>query len=209
MRLINTGTLHMHQFFHGTIPGYAILSHTWFDDEVTFQEWRQVEDNKNKRPKSSESVKEIERKAGYRKVVEFCTTCSRHPYNLEWAWIDTCCIDKTSSSELSEAINSMFGWYQRAQVCFVYLQDFCISDIPNAQMTREEVRFQRFGDLHPPMRHALMFFHMSPPLFSDNYRVPNRQMSLADSIMEDLHSYINFDSFPGLTSIRWFQRGWT
>src|SRR6201992_1675405 len=123
MRLINTGTLHMHQFFHGTIPGYAILSHTWFDDEVTFQEWRQVEKKKNKRPKSSESVKEIERKAGYRKVVEFCTTCSRHPYNLEWAWIDTCCIDKTSSSELSEAINSMFNYYTRAKVCYIYLSD--------------------------------------------------------------------------------------
>lgn len=38
-------------------------------------------------------------------------------------WIDSCCIDKTSSAELSEAINSMFKWYQKAQVCYAYLSD--------------------------------------------------------------------------------------
>jgi hypothetical protein len=38
-------------------------------------------------------------------------------------WIDTCCINKTSSAELSEAINSMFGWYERAEVCYAYLSD--------------------------------------------------------------------------------------
>ncbi len=40
-----------------------------------------------------------------------------------YLWIDSCCIDKTSSAELSEAINSMFDWYSQAAVCYVFLFD--------------------------------------------------------------------------------------
>ena len=36
---------------------------------------------------------------------------------------DLCCIDKTSSAELSEAINSMYRWYQESGVCYAYLAD--------------------------------------------------------------------------------------
>ncbi len=42
---------------------------------------------------------------------------------LEYIWIDTCCIDKSSSAELSEALNSMYPWYQKAQICYAYLAD--------------------------------------------------------------------------------------
>jgi hypothetical protein len=45
-------------------------------------------------------------------------------WGFEYVWVDTCCIDKTSSAELSEAINSMFSWYQKADVCYVYLSDY-------------------------------------------------------------------------------------
>lgn len=38
-------------------------------------------------------------------------------------WVDTCCIDKSSSAELSEAINSMFAWYRNAKICYVFLAD--------------------------------------------------------------------------------------
>ena len=41
----------------------------------------------------------------------------------QWVWIDTCCIDRSSSTELSEAINSMFGWYSRAEECYAFLSD--------------------------------------------------------------------------------------
>ncbi|KAF4836560.1 Vegetative incompatibility protein HET-E-1 [Colletotrichum tropicale] len=44
-------------------------------------------------------------------------------YGLGYMWIDTCCIDKTSSVEMSEAINSMFKWYQDSQICITYLSD--------------------------------------------------------------------------------------
>jgi hypothetical protein len=47
---------------------------------------------------------------------------------LEWAWVDTCCIDKKSSAELSEAINSMYAWYAEAAACYAYLSDVQTSD---------------------------------------------------------------------------------
>jgi hypothetical protein len=43
---------------------------------------------------------------------------------LKYTWIDTCCIDKTSSADLSESINSMFRWYQKSEICYAYLFDF-------------------------------------------------------------------------------------
>ncbi|KAK1832984.1 hypothetical protein QBC39DRAFT_425079 [Podospora conica] len=102
MRLININTLEMKEFFEGStseasIPPYAILSHTWGSEEIT-------------------KVDGLKSRAGYRKILDFCGA----PH---WAWVDTCCIDKTSSAELSEAINSMFKWYKRSEVCLVYLSD--------------------------------------------------------------------------------------
>ncbi|PPQ96355.1 hypothetical protein CVT26_005042 [Gymnopilus dilepis] len=85
---------------------YAILSHTWGDDEPTFQEF---------------SAKTCTRKSGYAKIVQCCRQAKLDGF--EYVWVDTCCIDKTSSSELSEAINSMYEWYKQARVCYVYLSD--------------------------------------------------------------------------------------
>lgn len=87
---------------------YAILSHTWENDEITLQEMLQ-------RPTS------LTQKAGYKKVQECAEVAARDAY--EYVWVDTCCIDKTSSAELSEAINSMFRWYKNAGVCYAYLAD--------------------------------------------------------------------------------------
>lgn len=62
--------------------------------------------------------------------------------SLKWAWIDTCCIDKSSSSELTETINSMFLWYRQAKVCFVYLGDLPQSPTadPEARSSRDHVK---------------------------------------------------------------------
>ncbi|KAK8060938.1 hypothetical protein PG996_010868 [Apiospora saccharicola] len=66
-------------------------------------------------------------------------------HGLSHVWIDTCCIDQSSSAELSEAINSMFRWYQEAEVCFAYLydatgvQDFTESDWFNRGWTLQEL----------------------------------------------------------------------
>jgi hypothetical protein len=84
------------------IPLYAILSHTWGLDteEVTFEDLTNGTG---------------EEKPGYEKI-RFCGVQARQD-KLQYFWIDTCCIDKSSSAELAEAINSMFSWYQGAVKC--------------------------------------------------------------------------------------------
>ncbi|EON68800.1 hypothetical protein W97_08058 [Coniosporium apollinis CBS 100218] len=62
-----------------------------------------------------------ENKAGYKKIRYACAQAVRHGFH--YTWIDTCCIDKSSSAELSEAINSMYSWYRQAEVCYAYLAD--------------------------------------------------------------------------------------
>ncbi|TVY66261.1 Vegetative incompatibility protein HET-E-1 [Fusarium oxysporum f. sp. cubense] len=121
MRLINTTTLELHEFLNENAPPYAILSHAWGDQEVTFQEW--------------ESRQKISWKHGYSKILKACNEALK--YKLEWLWVDTNCIDKSSSAELSEAINSMFAYYQKSEVCFAYLVD-----VPTANQTEDVVHSQ-------------------------------------------------------------------
>ena len=119
IRLIDTDTLELKSFVESDVPKYAILSHTWGPeaDEVTFQDMlamnRGSENPKRERP-------------GYLKIIETCRKARLT--GIGYCWVDTCCIDKTSSAELSEAINSMFKWYRDAAVCYVLLSDFEIGD---------------------------------------------------------------------------------
>jgi hypothetical protein len=106
MRLLNVNTRRLEEFFGDTIPRYAILSHTWGQEEVTFQDLAR-EDHKQKH--------------GYRKIEGCCQAAAEQ--QTWYVWVDTCCIDKSSSAELSEAINSMFKWYEESEVCFIYLED--------------------------------------------------------------------------------------
>jgi hypothetical protein len=108
MRLINVNTFQIGEFVGtGFIPPYAILSHTWETEEVTFQDWQDMSRASTKR--------------GYAKICLACHQAIKD--GLEYLWVDTNCIDKTSSAELSEAINSMFAWYRNAACCYVYLAD--------------------------------------------------------------------------------------
>ena len=113
LRLEDGDRFSLVEFFGGNIPQYAILSHTWGagDEEVTFRDL-------------TEGIGES--KAGCRKLT-FCGKQAAKD-NLQYFWVDTCCIDKASSAELSEAINSMFRWYQNAARCYVYLADVSVSD---------------------------------------------------------------------------------
>ena len=108
MRLLNTTTLKMKEIFEDTIQiyPYAILSHRWGNDEVSLQEFEGGENMCSE---------------GYRKIQDCCALASSR--GLDYVWIDTCCIDKKSSAELSEAINSMFRWYEGAEECYAYLND--------------------------------------------------------------------------------------
>ena len=104
MRLINTSSFEMCEFIGSNIPPYAIVSHTWGGDEVTYQAYAKRHS-----------------KAGNEKIDKCCALASLA--DISYLWIDTCCIDKSSSAELTEAINSMYQWYKNSEVCYVYLCD--------------------------------------------------------------------------------------
>jgi hypothetical protein len=106
MRLLNGKSLRFEEFLADYVPPYAILSHTWTQDEVSLSDM--VEGT-------------AEGKRGYQKI-QFCREQAAKD-GLNYFWVDTCCIDKTNSSELTEAINSIYDWYARAEICYVYLAD--------------------------------------------------------------------------------------
>ncbi|KAJ3552571.1 hypothetical protein NPX13_g11080 [Xylaria arbuscula] len=112
MRLINVRTLDLEGFWGREPPPYTILSHTWGSEEVSFQEWNDRQS--------------ISHKAGYRKIREVAQLTES--FDIDYVWVDTNCIDKSSSAELSEAINSMFTWYSKALYCFVHLDDVASVD---------------------------------------------------------------------------------
>lgn len=94
------------------IPRYAILSHTWETQEVILEDIH----------KESGLMKDVGRgKAGFKKIT-FCGEQAAKD-GLQYFWVDTCCIDKSSSAVLSESINSMFRWYKNAAKCYVYMAD--------------------------------------------------------------------------------------
>lgn len=131
MRLINTETLRFEEF-RDDPPGYAILSHRWAAEAAEealypgFNEQLNVD------------------KPGYQKASSFCEV-ARMRGHLH-AWVDTCCINKSDAAELSEALNSMGLWYQRAAVCIVYLADVSSSaDSEDAFMQLEKSSWFRRG----------------------------------------------------------------
>ena len=91
------------------IPPYMILSHRWRDEEVSFSDMIDLDTSRARSKK------------GYKKIEASCRKALQE--KLAYAWADTCCIDKSSSAELSEAINSMYNWYAQSTVCFAYLDD--------------------------------------------------------------------------------------
>lgn len=133
MRLLHTSKLTFKEFFDNRIPKYCILSHRWGNDEVSYHDF----------------LAGLKGGSGYRKIRAACQLASGRETRAfldsraefddenpecymsdseslgvyEWIWIDTCCIDKSSSAELSEAINSMYHWYERSEICFAYLKD--------------------------------------------------------------------------------------
>ncbi|KAI0363110.1 HET-domain-containing protein [Pilatotrama ljubarskyi] len=119
MWLLHAQTFELRSFASAHVaPRYAILSHCWDDDEVTFVDIQELTRAQSKR--------------GWLKVSNACSVALLQ-HNCQWIWIDTCCIDKSSSNELSEAINSMFDWYKWAHICLAYLGDLVDLD-PSTQL---------------------------------------------------------------------------
>src|SRR3569833_1359671 len=127
MWLINVETLDLEEHFHDKST-YAILSHTWDSGEVTFEDWNAVTRWRKLKSRGIDpgSIADLEmaailQKPGYAKIIKCCERARRD--GLGSAWVDTCAIDKSSSSALSEAINSMYQYYRSSQKCYVYLED--------------------------------------------------------------------------------------
>ena len=123
MWLLSTDRAELHYFAdpERVEGGYAILSHVWGDDEQSFQDIRALRercgvDGSNPRDRAMEKIRKS------------CETAEAH--GLRWIWNDTCCIDKASSAELSEAINSMYRYYSLSKVCYAYLADVPSHDQP-------------------------------------------------------------------------------
>jgi hypothetical protein len=152
MHLLNTTTLKL-QYFIKAIPPYAILSHTWGDEEVTFDDID--------KPHAA-GMK------GYQKILESCAQALEDGFL--WIWIDTCCIDKRSSAELSEAINSMYNWYWDAEVCYAYL-----SDVPIKSFV-ESVWFTRGWTLQELLAPAVVEF------YSQDWKRLGTKLGLVDDV---------------------------
>jgi hypothetical protein len=154
MRLLHTGTLLLEEFVDGDVPRYAILSHTWGDDEVTL---RDMEDGR------------AANKRAYEKVKACCSISRDRGFN--YVWVDTCCIDKTSSAELSEAINSMYRWYQEADICLAYL-----ADVPSQTPFTESRWFTRGWTLQELIAPSAVIF------FDEDWKELGTRESLREAV---------------------------
>ncbi|KAH7349796.1 heterokaryon incompatibility protein-domain-containing protein [Plectosphaerella cucumerina] len=116
MRCLNTTTFEIREADQAWFKhhGYAILSHRWQQSEVLFdQATRCANDLRRTTGRHAN--------AGMDKILGACITARQ--LSIEWMWIDSCCINKTYSAELLEALNSMFNWYKDAVVCITFLGD--------------------------------------------------------------------------------------
>lgn len=130
MRLLDANNSTFKEFLGQNVPKYAIVSHRWGDDEPSYRSFLKFQKKGHKRQYQTRRLHEY----GWIKVQQAAALTRR--CGLFWLWIDTVCIDKDSSAELSEAINSMYNWYKASQICFVFLPDVhntssCKCSLPN------------------------------------------------------------------------------
>lgn len=151
------------EIFDSNDEEYIILSHRWGDDELTYQQvanhfifWDQ----------------RIYLKAGYMKLQRMAKIAFEQ-YSIEWIWCDTCCIDKTNATELTEAINSMFTWYQDSRVCFAYLFDW---PSPEVSVFTNSVWFTRCWTLQELIAPPKVVF------YDCNWELRGNKLNLAEEI---------------------------
>lgn len=154
------------EFFAEQVPEYVILSHTWGEEEVTLQDMR--------------SDKAFEKK-GYSKVKGCCEKALSDGF--DFCWIDTCCIDKTSSAELSEAINSMYKWYAASAICYVYLPD--VTESFGALFPNEITRYRNFDSARWFKRGWTLQELIAPAIvefYDGNWKLIGTRLSLRNQI---------------------------
>ncbi|KXJ84731.1 heterokaryon incompatibility protein-domain-containing protein [Microdochium bolleyi] len=122
MRLLKTSDLQFEEHHGSEIPEYAILSHRWCEPELSYQDMCRIIEHG--------IVPHEPRTSSYHKIMNCRAQARRSGHGYIWA--DTCCIDKTSSAEYQEAINSMGQWYAESAICYAYLDDVDFSKLPDA-----------------------------------------------------------------------------
>jgi len=179
MYLINTTTIKVRPFY-GKIPKYVILSHTWGDHEVTFESMQRP----SERTKASK---------GYMKIKRCCAQAKQDGYR--WAWVDTGCIDKRSSAELSEAINSMYRYYWEAEKCYVYLTDVGDGNLENV---RDGITsFSKVPGVGEKRGWEYVMYGTD---FGDDIIEPSVKLPQSIRPEREIFQFLNS---------RWFKRGWT
>jgi hypothetical protein len=145
------------------IPRYAILSHTWGEDNEEFNFNDVINGTGREKP-------------GFRKI-QFCSEQAAKD-ELEYFWVDTCCIDKSSSTELQEAINSMFQWYSKAAKCYVYLADVSCNNLVNEEESFRKSRwFTRGWTLQ----------ELLAPGYVEFYSLERKRIGDKSSMVENIH----------------------
>lgn len=180
MRLLHARNFELHEFV-GQPPPYAILSHTWEDDEVTF--------------KDIANLDLASQKKGFTKIRLCCKQTLEDGY--DWAWVDTCCIDKSSSAELSETINSMFKWYEEAGTCYAFLSD--MPPVPGDWLYKYNKWYASLGDMAP-------LSDQEQPSSPDPFGNQRNQLRASDSETTELAAP---PRYPHFMKARWWTRGWT
>lgn len=158
MRLIDTATGTLREFANDNEVRYAILSHRWEDDEVSLQDFATAIGRTKK---------------GFAKIKHASEEAQK--MNLQYLWVDTCCIDKSSSAELSEAINSMYRWYAQAEICFAYLSD--VDSMENLAASMWFTRGWTLQELIAPK--AIRFYNKVWRFFGSKAGLQDRLSSIA------------------------------
>ncbi|OAX44122.1 HET-domain-containing protein [Rhizopogon vinicolor AM-OR11-026] len=168
-------------------PEYAILSHRWREEEVLFADIHQ---------QGAIHMK------GYAKIRGCCEQARRDGY--QYVWIDACCIDKNSSAALAEAINSMYMWYENAQVCYAYLDDVTDNEDPGTESAFAKSEwFTRGWTLQELIAPSSLFF------FDTHWREIGSKISLARllSFVTGVHTNVltrvDVASFSIATKMSW------
>jgi hypothetical protein len=195
MRLLNTQSFELSRLFVPTeVPDYAILSHRWNTEEIIFADLNNA---------STDQVQhQMRMKNGFAKIQGACQSALKDGY--EWIWIDSCCIDKSSSAELQEAINSMWRYYAQSNVCYVYLADVPDAEAGWGPMFAESEWFTRGWTLQELIApESLEFFAKDWTALGTKFE---RYMQIAEITSIDANALIralDVDSFCAAERLSW------
>ncbi|KAI9067119.1 HET-domain-containing protein, partial [Trametes sanguinea] len=186
MWLLDTSTGKLHYIVDPSWENYAILSHVWIPGkEQSFQDLQRLHEptpeeiwRSRVRPLLSGRAPQPALSRASEKIRECCAFAKARGYR--WLWVDTCCIDKTSSSELSEAINSMYQWYQQSGVCYAFLHD--VDDDEDPRVRGSQFRSSRWFKRGWTLQELIAPYEMW--FLSKRWRPIGTKASLADVIEE-------------------------